>query len=99
MIIKNGISVADYQVLHKAVGWKILSDSIVKKSLKNSHIVLSAYEDMVDELSNDLLNDGSMMFKVKGKNKSFLFCADVGISMSDYLLEKWHIQFDGCNFG
>lgn len=44
MIIKNGISVADYQTLHKAVGWKILSDSIVRKSLKNSHIVLSAYE-------------------------------------------------------
>ena len=44
MIIKNGISVADYQILHKAVGWKILSDSIVRKSLKNSHIVLSAHE-------------------------------------------------------
>lgn len=45
MIIKNSISVADYQVLHDAVGWKILNNKIVKAALKKSHIVLSAYED------------------------------------------------------
>ena len=45
MIIKNGISIDDYQILHKSVGWKMLDRKIVKTSLKNSHIVLSAYED------------------------------------------------------
>lgn len=51
--------------------------------------VLSAYEDRVDELSNDLLNDGSMMFRVTGNSESMLFCADVGKSMSDYLAGKY----------
>ena len=49
--------------------------------------VLSAYGDHVDELSNDLINDGSMMFKITAKRKSMLFCSDVGISMSDYILQ------------
>lgn len=51
--------------------------------------VLSAYDDYVDELSDDLLNDGSMMFKVTNKENSMLFCADVGKKMSDYLLNEY----------
>jgi beta-lactamase superfamily II metal-dependent hydrolase len=51
--------------------------------------VLSAYEDKVDELSDDLINDGSMMFMVSGEKEKMLFCADVGKSMSSYLLEKY----------
>lgn len=51
--------------------------------------ILNAYDENVEELSKDYLNDGSMMFKVKGDTQSFLFCADVGQSMSDFLLEKW----------
>lgn len=51
--------------------------------------ILSAYNDHVDELSNDLLNDGSMMFKIYGNTQSMLFCADVGKSMSDELLETY----------
>ena len=51
--------------------------------------VLSAYEDHVDQLSNELLNDGSMMFKVQGNTQSMLFCADVGRFMSDYLVDKY----------
>ncbi len=45
MIIKNGISIDDYQILHKSVGWNLLDRKIVKTSIKNSHIILSAYED------------------------------------------------------
>ena len=76
MIIKNGISVADYQILHRAVGWKILSDSIVKKSLKNSHIVLSAYEDnkaigmvrlVSDKATHGLLSDVIVLPEYQGK--------------------------------
>ncbi|MCI8327585.1 MAG: MBL fold metallo-hydrolase [Lachnospiraceae bacterium] len=51
--------------------------------------VLSAYEDQVDQMSNDLLNDGSMMFRVTGESESMLFCADVGKSMSDYLVKEY----------
>lgn len=51
--------------------------------------VFNAYDDYVDELSNDLLNDGSMMFKVTAGKESMLFCADVGDDMSDYLLKKY----------
>lgn len=40
--------------------------------------VLSAYDDTIDKLSNDLMNDGSLLFRVKGKEESMLFCADVG---------------------
>lgn len=48
--------------------------------------VLHAYDDYVDELSNDLLNDGSMMLKMTAKEESMLFCSDVGKKMSEYLL-------------
>ena len=51
--------------------------------------VFNAYDDYVDELSNDLLNDGSMMFKVTAEKESMLFCADVGDDVSDYLLETY----------
>lgn len=51
--------------------------------------VFNAYDDYVDTLSNDLLNDGSMMFKITAKKESMLFCADVGDDMSDYLLDKY----------
>lgn len=51
--------------------------------------VYNAYGPKVEELSRDLLNDGSMMFKVCGNTQSMLFCADVGQAMSDYLLRKY----------
>lgn len=51
--------------------------------------VLSAYDDNVKNLSRDYLNDGSLMFTVKNINETMLFCADVGISMSDYLIENY----------
>ena len=43
----------------------------------------------MDEISDDLLNDGSMMFKVTAKEESMLFCSDVGKGMSDYLLDTY----------
>ncbi|MDO4320924.1 MAG: MBL fold metallo-hydrolase [Lachnospiraceae bacterium] len=51
--------------------------------------IFNAYDEHVEELSKDYLNDGSMMFKIKGETQSVLFCADVGKRMSDYLLETW----------
>ena len=51
--------------------------------------IYNAYDEHVKELSQDYLNDGSMMFKVQGEKSSMLFCADVGKAMSDYLLDTW----------
>ncbi len=51
--------------------------------------ILSAYGGHVEQNSHDYLNDGSMMFKVTNKDESMLFCADVGVGLSDYLLNHW----------
>lgn len=51
--------------------------------------ILSAYDENVKKLSRDYLNDGSMIFKVTNYNESMLFCADVGINMSDFLVNKY----------
>lgn len=51
--------------------------------------IISAYDENVKKLSKDLLNDGSMIFKVTNQQESMLFCADVGIHMSDFLVDKW----------
>ena len=51
--------------------------------------IISAFDDSVRTNSGDYLNDGSMMFKVTNHKESMLFCADVGINMSEYLVSKW----------
>lgn len=49
--------------------------------------VLNAYEkEKTNALTTDLANDGSMMFKLTNKKESILFCADVGVSMSDTII-------------
>lgn len=52
-------------------------------------LVLHAYEDWVDEVTTDLANDGSMMFKVTNNKQSMIFCADVGNRVSDKIEERW----------
>ncbi len=63
--------------------------------------IYNAYDENVKELSRDYLNDGSMMFEVFAERDSFLFCADVGRAMSDFLLEKWgaELQADYLQMG
>lgn len=51
--------------------------------------ILSAFNEDIRAFSGDYINDGSMMFKVYGKEDSFLFCADVGVNVSDYLINKY----------
>lgn len=51
--------------------------------------VLNTFGEHVKQHSKDYLNDGSMMFKVSGEEQSMLFCADVGVSVSDLLLNRW----------
>ena len=52
--------------------------------------VLSAYDkEITNSLTSDLANDGSLMFKVTNKNESMLFCSDVGVKMSDTIIENY----------
>lgn len=51
--------------------------------------IMNAYDDYVDALSDDLHNDGSLMFMVYGETEKMLFCSDIGKRMSDYLLESY----------
>ncbi len=51
--------------------------------------VLSAYEKGMENYTDDLMNDGSVMFRLEGEEDSFLFCADVGIGLSDLLVQKY----------
>ena len=54
--------------------------------------VFSAYDDHVDQVTNDLCNDGSLMFKINGKEESMLFCSDVGAVMSDEIIAAYGSQ-------
>ena len=51
--------------------------------------IMSTYDENVKNLSRDYLNDGSIMFKVTNNAETMLFCADVGIGMSDFLVNKY----------
>lgn len=51
--------------------------------------VLSAYDTNLDSLTNDLMNDGSMMFRLSGREESMLFCADVGVGLTNYLIGEY----------
>ena len=51
--------------------------------------VLSAYDSSYDSMTNDLMNDGSLMFRLNGNEESILFCADVGISLADNLVNEY----------
>ncbi|MCM1057637.1 MAG: MBL fold metallo-hydrolase [Firmicutes bacterium] len=62
-----------------------------------SFFILHTYESWVDEMSPDLANDGSMMFKVTNQEESMLFCADVGIRVSDRIEEQWGDMLD-CDY-
>lgn len=74
------MDIPELEYVHTGDSWKV-------GNLKID--ILSAYEDKVDEISNDLLNDGSIMFRVTGEEERMLFCSDVGKSMSKYLVEKY----------
>ena len=51
--------------------------------------VLCSYEDWIDEKENNLLNNGSIVFKLYGNEKSLLFCGDVQSSViGEYLIEN-----------
>lgn len=54
--------------------------------------VFSAYDSWVNQVSGDLCNDGSMMFRIANKEESMLFCADVGNIMSDKIIQEYEAE-------
>lgn len=59
--------------------------------------VFSAYDSGVNQISGDLCNDGSMMFRIVNKEESMLFCADVGRVMSDRIIQEYGDELK-CNY-
>lgn len=51
--------------------------------------VLSAYDSSLNSKTDDLMNDGSMMFRLSGREESMLFCADVGVSLTGDLIDVY----------
>ena len=56
--------------------------------------VISAYEDRIDEISDDLMNNGALMFKLKGNSESMMFCGDVGSAAADWNTTNSQIMTD-----
>lgn len=50
----------------------------------------NSYSNKID--GTDAVNDGSLLFKISGRRNSMLFCADVGVKMSQTLIEQWGDQ-------
>lgn len=51
--------------------------------------VFSAWDETTDQFPDHLCNLGSLMFKVSGREKSMLFCADTQSEIEDGILEKY----------
>lgn len=51
--------------------------------------VLHACDDFVYEVSDDIGNDCGLMLRVTNRQESMLFCADLGIGMSDRLISLY----------
>lgn len=48
--------------------------------------MISSWDENVDALPQQLPNDGSIMFKISGAEKSMLFCSDVEEDMEQYII-------------
>ena len=59
--------------------------------------VFNAYDRYVLEISGDITNDSSLMFKISSKNKSMIFCGDIKYQMEDTILEMYKDQLS-CDY-
>ena len=51
--------------------------------------ILHACDDYVYEVSHDIGNDSGLMMRVTNQEESMLFCADVGVMMSDKIINQY----------
>ena len=52
----------------------------------------NAYDEEVRKRTDSICNNGSLMFRLTGKEESFLFCADVEDDMEEYLITTYGNQ-------
>lgn len=70
--------------------WGNVIEVKVGDSVEHSNLIFDFYNSYSNRVEGaDAINDGSLMFEVHGKEESMLFCADVGASMSEKLIEQW----------
>lgn len=91
-LMSQGLRTDAYQYLLRGlkardnVKWLKAGDSLDVLGLKMD--VLHTCNDTVVQYSDNILNDGSMVFKLSGKKRSFLFLGDIGDNSQD-TAEKW----------
>lgn len=49
----------------------------------------NAYDSYVEERTQDLSQDGSLMLMIRGKTQSFLYCSDVSHDMEELLIQEY----------
>ena len=59
--------------------------------------ILHACDDYVYEVSHDIGNDSGLMMRVTNQEESMLFCADVGVMMSDKIINQYGSRVD-CDY-
>jgi N-acetylglutamate synthase-like GNAT family acetyltransferase len=97
MVIKNRISVKDYQLLHKSVGWKLYNDRIVRASLKNSHMILSLYDEgkiigmvrlVSDKATHGMITDMIVLPEKQGMGYGKLLLNELTRRIQDFVNDK-----------
>lgn len=77
------------KILKKQKKVNYLSEGDTFKLLGLDIKVFSAWNENTDKFNSHLCNLGSLMFKVSGKNKSMLFCADTQSEIEDSIIKKY----------
>ena len=91
-VMAQGLRTDAYQYILKGlkvrdnVKWLKAGDSLDVLGLQMD--VLHTCNDTVVQYSDNILNDGSMVFKLSAEKRSFLFLGDIGDNSSD-TAEKW----------
>lgn len=76
----NALAIPDLKELHAGDAFEV--DGLAFQ-------VFHAYDESVEELSDDPFDDGSLVFKAAADRESMLFCSDVGEAVSDSLLHTY----------
>lgn len=90
---KQGIRVDTYSYLlrglngHENVTW--LKNGDVKNVLGLQMEVFHSCNELVISKSDNILNDGSMVFKLTGKEESILYLADIGELVADEIMTEY----------
>ena len=78
------------QFMELSKDWDNVVEVKAGDSVEHFNLTFDFYNSYSNRVEGaDAINDGSLMFEVHGEKESMLFCADVGIRMSEKLIEQW----------